>query len=72
MEYVLFFICSRNVDINTNYRYSKKANELKRIMESNCEDSNAHIEYIRLRRRVNILSAIDLLLMLVFAILYQF
>lgn len=54
------------------YRYSKKANELKRIMESNCEDSNAHIEYIRLRRRVNILSAIDLLLMLVFAILYQF
>lgn len=41
------------------YRYSKKAEELKRIMESNCEDSNAHIEYIRLRRRVNILSGID-------------
>lgn len=54
------------------YRYSKKAEELKRIMESNCEDSNAHIEYIRLRRRVNILSGIDFLLMLVFAILYQF
>lgn len=54
------------------YRYSKKADELKRIMESNCEDSNAHIEYIRLRRRVNILSGIDFLLMLVFAILYQF
>ncbi|MBS5926519.1 MAG: hypothetical protein KIC66_05450 [Clostridium sp.] len=54
------------------YRYSKKAEELKRIMESNCEDSNAHIEYIRLRRRVNILSGIEFLLMLVFAILYQF
>lgn len=54
------------------YRYSKKADDLKRIMESNCEDSNAHIEYIRLRRRVNILSGIDFLLMLVFAILYQF
>lgn len=54
------------------YRYSKKAEELKRIMESNCEDSNAHIEYIRLRRRVNILSGIDFLLVLVFAILYQF
>ncbi|VYT83991.1 hypothetical protein [Clostridium paraputrificum] len=54
------------------YRYSKKVEELKRIMESNCEDSNAHIEYIRLRRRVNILSGIEFLLMLVFAILYQF
>lgn len=54
------------------YRYSKKAEELKRIMESKCEDSNAHIEYIRLRRRVNILSGIEFLLMLVFAILYQF
>ncbi|MBS5985464.1 hypothetical protein [Clostridium sp.] len=54
------------------YRYSKKSEELKRIMESNCEDSNAHIEYIRLRRRVNILSGIEFLLMLVFAILYQF
>lgn len=54
------------------YRYSKKVEELKRIMESKCEDSNAHIEDIRLRRRVNILSGIEFLLMLVFAILYQF